>query len=1065
MEYDLLIVVDATGSMTSYLQSLNTSLPQIISISALTGCFSRVGIVVFRDYSCFLDQYLEFSGWLDLTPNHESREQPDLVAFARNIKALGNYTTSEAAKTGLAKSYEVMRPEAETIMLLYTDESPHSAVPLFDSRDAQSERDNLRLTDKFGGDGHHFVDWISAARTLRGGEKKAKVFALLENSMSERDVSYYNFLCETTDGACILLHDASPDTISRASVDVLLTWMGVEKPAVSDDNRVVPGYWSHYVSTDGITKLVNEVDPEVVRFLPLTRNSDHRSTLLGNMMKIPLTPEVMRERLPKKATPAGDPAERWVKDGAYRNVASGHLKRIIMEDVYAIAINPVFGSLWRAVCKDRTFEGRDELVNAFSQAVGKVVDGTKKDVLARWLEESYNFSAEIQATIDDVPEDEKFPCVFLDPTVSFASGSHEEVQDLSRGDLLEISRSCDPRILRRLGRILTQLTYVKDAAEIPEHIVKSNTDEVRTIPLALASTKYGRKFWKILLHTIVPGTQLTVRSAALLAALTIRMGITPLTDIAEQESLGYKDSWNNIEIPETWAISCLTLLLDANAAYLRTKKVEAHAGLLKESDARLFEKLVAFKTLEHNLDTPLTARIPWTPEKATAPIGPLVTCHKCQYPRSVTIMGPSGQCGVCLGNASGTRVDIRASRDATTKSDATWVECNLASCRAQYVIYAVEDLRVRAKCHYCRQKSLVGDKGNCEAAPIVECSKCANRMIWPEEYRPLSFGKSGFVCPPCESGRETSTDIETSARALAIENALSWLIEDSEEPEKLPFTNRSLFHTVSTIGAARFMRSISLFPEVDIHLTQRGKPIRNGDMLVSRLKDLVATRTTATADCSLCFSSFWPSALNAACGRRGCLQQICTDCSTAWYGSNSAGTIINTAALVCPFCRRHPAPRTMAKYGGGIHAVKDLNQAIENKGTWIYAWCLDCASAKEFIERDCARGMPPELRDWRCEGCAEEHAMVNEGANSDAADRVSKIKPCPKCGTMTEKVSGCGHITCPVQDCGAHWCYFCGEEAEDEAEIYGHMSRVHGGIYEGGEYEDEDEDEDEEIYD
>lgn len=38
---DLLILVDATASMTSYLQALKQSLPQIISISALTNCFDR----------------------------------------------------------------------------------------------------------------------------------------------------------------------------------------------------------------------------------------------------------------------------------------------------------------------------------------------------------------------------------------------------------------------------------------------------------------------------------------------------------------------------------------------------------------------------------------------------------------------------------------------------------------------------------------------------------------------------------------------------------------------------------------------------------------------------------------------------------------------------------------------------------------------------------------------------------------------------------------------------------------------------------------------------------------
>ncbi len=49
-QYDLLILTDATASMGHYLRSLNESLPEIIQISSLTGCFSRIGVLAYRDY-------------------------------------------------------------------------------------------------------------------------------------------------------------------------------------------------------------------------------------------------------------------------------------------------------------------------------------------------------------------------------------------------------------------------------------------------------------------------------------------------------------------------------------------------------------------------------------------------------------------------------------------------------------------------------------------------------------------------------------------------------------------------------------------------------------------------------------------------------------------------------------------------------------------------------------------------------------------------------------------------------------------------------------------------------
>lgn len=398
---------------------------------------------------------------------------------------------------------------------------------------------------------------------------------------------------------------------------------------------------------------------------------------------------------------------RWDTDPRYRDFASKHLMRIITKDICAIAINPVFGALWRAICKDRSYAGRNDLVNAFSKAAGDIRDQEEKTAMERWLDESYNSSVEIQGIIDNISEADRFPCIFLDPTMRFASdaANGECIESLSRGELLEISRSCDPRILRRLGRVLTRLTYVEDVVDMPEHITKPKTDQVRLIPLALATEKYDHQFWKVMLHTLVSGTELTARAAALLAALSIRMGVTFLVAAAESEMLRYKDSWNNVEVSETWAISCLRLLLDADRTYRKTRTEPGKpAGLLWESGVALFERMLAFKALEHNLDTPLTARIPWTPGKAVYPIGPLVTCQLCQYPRSVTIMGSGAKCGVCLGQdytePDKARIKIGASHGTTSTSDATWVECNVPSCRAQYTVYNVEALCVRPKCHY-----------------------------------------------------------------------------------------------------------------------------------------------------------------------------------------------------------------------------------------------------------------------------------------------------------------------------------------------------------------------------
>src|ERR1700689_1797401 len=102
--YDLLILVDSTYSMSSYLASLQTSLPQIIQISTLTDCFSRIGLLAYRDYCD--KELLDWSGWL--SPSAILDEpKVDLIQAAKKLYAMGGGDGPEATKTGLARAYEL----------------------------------------------------------------------------------------------------------------------------------------------------------------------------------------------------------------------------------------------------------------------------------------------------------------------------------------------------------------------------------------------------------------------------------------------------------------------------------------------------------------------------------------------------------------------------------------------------------------------------------------------------------------------------------------------------------------------------------------------------------------------------------------------------------------------------------------------------------------------------------------------------------------------------------------------------------------------------------------------
>ncbi|KAF6816702.1 dihydroxyacid dehydratase [Colletotrichum sojae] len=1078
--YDLLVLTDATASMNSYISALRMSLPEILRVSSLTDCFSRIGVMAYRDYST--NSVTEWSGWYDAAAAAADSEgtisQEQLLTMASRIRTDSGYYNDvdwpEAAKTGLARAYSVMRPEATTIIVLYADAPPHT--PGTASHNRQTEITNLCKPDTFDGLGYLFADWVSAANALRSSERKAKVFSVIQGGIADT-VSPFLYLSHMTGGACFKLDigDAGvavSDAISQLTASILLTWMGVTKQgsSTSTSGQRRFGRLLQYLNASTIQDVTSEEQDggAATYFLVAENTCAHRGVSDNISSSYPALDE-LHTIIDARENPLLDFSKRYLADEKYKQLVVGQLASLIEADVVAITVNPVFGSLWRAVCNDRDNPARDSLIQSFGAAVQRIAEPDKKNRMRTWLEESYDYAAEILNIVATVPEHDRYPCVFLDPTDYFKAredGVGDEDKDkraateFTRDELLEIGRSCDYRILRRLGRVLTRLTYVQARSDLPAHIEHVSESEVPRIPMALASEKYDRRFWKVLLHVVLPGTMLAARPGALLAALALRMGMKHLQDAADQQLLFFSRKWNTLDIPETWNASCLALLLDADKDYENrvtdgvTLRPTPDACVLLKSDRLLFRTLVDYKLLELNLNTTLQAKIGWRPDKSKVAIGPVAVCKSCKFPRSVTIMGPGGTCGLCPTRCQclvckpspdhASRLKNNVSLDDSEKTEATWVECFTPTCRAQYVLYNPEALNVRAKCHYCRHEKSSGKNAE---APWVECSKCLNRVIWPKAYRPSNFSSSDFKCPGCSTNKVTLVTHETTAKDLSDENGNSWLLRN-DNAIKNPFNGRSLFHTISAVSDRdKLAASIEIIPrQTESKLTIRGKVVHNQPEIFDSLRNWVASRRTQAVACSLCFSNFRSSGLRKACGRSGCHQLVCNGCLKDWYGLNARGRLINIAALSCPFCRRQPTPKTISSFG--LSELGDLGTAVEEAGSWIYAWCKDCGFARRFVERVCAAGAPPELSNWSCDGC-KDHKVYK------------RIKNCPACHTPTEKMGGCGHITCVVPRCGAHWCFFCGENVGRD-NIYGHMNEAHGGWW--GERDDEDGDGDDYGY-
>ncbi|CAG7961724.1 unnamed protein product [Penicillium nalgiovense] len=458
MEHNLLFIVDSSTYRSCYLRSLTASLPEIISISTQTRCFSRIGVLAYHGYNC--DNALEWSGWLNLgEQGHTQEQQPDLVAFAKRLRANRKHESQSAIKTAPPKACEVMHSNAKTLIFLYADTRPIPNVYYpGDFYSGPMEKAALLASGSYSRYGFTCIDWVSAYNTLRDGPKQAQVLTILHGFVGEVDASWYIYLSTRTDGACVQVKSGLKGDIAKVTVDLLLTWMGVEKDPSSIKEGQEEGSLAEllrYISVTEFESIENEQDESTLPYFPTTMRIELDRN--ENILEVKLTTDAMKEYVPRKTAPMPD------------------------------------------------------------------------------------FTEEITSIINSVPDTEMYPCIFLDPTLDFSykwhdytyDGSNRPISYMTRSELLQIGRSCNPGVLRRFGAILTRFTIISSAREMPDHISSTDANHVAKIPLVLIKEKYNRQFWKVLLHTIEPGTKLPARSAALLAALSLRMGIVPLMKVAE----------------------------------------------------------------------------------------------------------------------------------------------------------------------------------------------------------------------------------------------------------------------------------------------------------------------------------------------------------------------------------------------------------------------------------------------------------------------------------------------------------------------------------------------------
>lgn len=405
------------------LNALRSSITEILALSRLSGVFSRLGIIAYHDYCD--NKVIKKSGW----------NSPKIREFLDALGPWGGGDWPEAAKSALIEALKDAddSENTQTLVLWYTDAPPHHPTYGGDNMVLEIEAYAPQTTD-----------WVKL--TAQAQKKRVTVFTFTPK-MADDQASFYAYLAQMTGGLSIN-QSGSPTSaaISQLTMDVVLSWMG-QTVAVAPNS----------------TTFVRQFAQSPLQAYPPPTDEEKESqgympgrklqTLVDETFDVAHVPRgsaastISQTNLGKRFS---DRSQTTYRAKVYESLSS-----IIATNIMALTRNPVFGQLWRAVCKESDNAETQALVNAFSVKVAQVSNVDEKATLQKWLEDSFDATEAIVEMIEKVPSGGSV--VYLD---------YDADVDISRTDLLEVSRSCYSAVLKKVSSIFTHLK-VRDAIPPP----------------------------------------------------------------------------------------------------------------------------------------------------------------------------------------------------------------------------------------------------------------------------------------------------------------------------------------------------------------------------------------------------------------------------------------------------------------------------------------------------------------------------------------------------------------------------------------------------------------------
>lgn len=623
--------------------------------------------------------------------------------------------------------------------------------------------------------------------------------------------------------------------VRRRNIDVV----NVVNKSIRDHSAVLIKYGDNVNSDDGLTKTSMNV---VNEYLGVGFYTYDRICMKGDLDFITDIRESKSSTQEIKKY-----VYKFKNDSSYRDKIFNLFEKSINKHVVrSLTYNNLLGTMWRQICARIRLpdERAIKLSNQMGNVINELEDPETKEIVQKWLEDSYDNTEEIEKIIQSVP-------------------SGKDVYVLSQD--LGLTK-------RELMLILTGKAKLKDTSELIKvvsniEITTIKPDDYGYIPVSLSP----KDVFSLIPHLVAPGLMISNMPSCILAIYTILSKNVHLKDIAHQFLTEQKGKWLLFDENNTqnFTVTMVTLL----------SKVKEY---LTSFECQTLDRLYTLLKIKRNLNAEIEVCTPWSPSKDYIP-DHKVKCEECNHYVSTTIMHSKTICGLCDYSKNHPDETFRDEPRFFHKDKSSMRECR--TCAALYEVIYHDQLNVPPKCHFCRMNT---------TKRTVCCNECNNTFIDDAGF----YNNESFVCKVCTNEKILTKPI---VNKVTIRELLPLLDEGTRiELTGIKFKLEVLDKYTSLYKI--FMEHEG--DECDKYkcLKYNNKPVVNRSQIEDSIKTQLDYEDPREM-CLLCCENVEMNQMIESCGN--CTQRICKTCFKEWY-NNNPGEIVYYSKFNCPFCKQVP---------------------------------------------------------------------------------------------------------------------------------------------------------------